>query len=687
MPSKGVKKSSMVAQIAPIARQLGVSPSELLQALGAITTGQSSPILDKLPPEFAQKIKSGLLSTPPQPKHQNLEEKGAHRNPADSEFRPGDLVMLHGLAKAQHLNGRKGEVLTVPKKDSTSEGRYVVEIMFMGAIKGGRFVNERKSFRVKSINLKKYQPSAGPSVPINLKYGGRIPMEDIEKAIQAKMYYIELVEGKQVEKEQEKGDNGDDKDPATKRAESKVREEETYENKKNKNGSNDHCQQSGKETRKNEKKMMAEEKRTFACVVEYPKQEYLRSLTKDGATTYIEDLSNIAAKKGPEFLMRSVLRDLPACAFLASIPQEKYHWLYRNLPIISGKVSLRQPKQPISSSGRKEGKNLPQKQTREEIQKQLKKNNHYHIVVINGEEEEEAEEKDSKEKVQLPSFSFFSELFELRRWKGKEKYHQVASPTGGNALMMTRMQNLEKCQEKLLNREKGLSLRYEDAKHAFQQACSFSAASPLSLWLRNSRYYQVLTKEFVRDLAAYLKKRKANYDAAAASAGDVSAGPIVEVGAGLGTLARALRNNGVDLEATTLSTGVFDETRDGIPHGVALEPQLQTIKRLKPSIVLCAWMPYREDWTKRWREEATSVSEYIIIGPRLNPFNVSSGTEATWCVKEQYPGSFLHTEDCPDGWEAHGLPQLFQWLLSADDEDSIPFSTSSILSVRRKKKD
>jgi len=134
MPSKGVKKSSMVAQIAPIARQLGVSPSELLQALGAITTGQSSPILDKLPPEFAQKIKSGLLSTPPQPKHQNLEEKGAHRNPADSEFRPGDLVMLHGLAKAQHLNGRKGEVLTVPKKDSTSEGRYVVEIMFMVVI-------------------------------------------------------------------------------------------------------------------------------------------------------------------------------------------------------------------------------------------------------------------------------------------------------------------------------------------------------------------------------------------------------------------------------------------------------------------------------------------------------------------------------------------------------------------------
>jgi len=245
------------------------------------------------------------------------------------------------------------------------------------------------------------------------------------------------------------------------------------------------------------------------------------------------------------------------------------------------------------------------------------------------------------------------------------------------------MQNLQKCQEKLLTCKKNLPLRYDDAKHAFQQACSFSAASPLSLWLRNSRYYQVLTREFVKALAAYLSKRKASYDTTAAkSTGRASAGPIVEVGAGLGTLARALRSYGVDLEATTLSTGVFDE-RDGIPHGVVLEPQLQTIKRLKPSIVLCAWMPDREDWTKRWRE-ATSVSEYIIIGPRLNPFSVSSGTEATWCVKEQYLGSFLHTEDCPPGWEVHGLPQIFQWLLSADDDDSIQFSTSSILSVRRK---
>lgn len=124
--------------------------------------------------------------------------------------------------------------------------------------------------------------------------------------------------------------------------------------------------------------------------------------------------------------------------------------------------------------------------------------------------------------------------------------------------------------------------------------------------------YEVLNREFVSALAGYLIDR----------AGVIQEGPdkpvsILEVGAGIGKLSRFLEfffdemaEDRINLNA--VDTGEFSLTSALGPNVEQLDYE-EGLRRYKPSIVICSWMPLDEDWTQAMRD-TPSVQEYILIG-------------------------------------------------------------------------
>lgn len=111
--------------------------------------------------------------------------------------------------------------------------------------------------------------------------------------------------------------------------------------------------------------------------------------------------------------------------------------------------------------------------------------------------------------------------------------------------------------------------------------------------------YQILNREFNDALAEEIK--------------ELGLRPVLEVGAGDGELAAALRRRGIDLAAVDDYTEPLRERTNRNRHLPERMDYREALDIYKPQLVLCSWMPGGEDWTESFRA-AGSVRAYILIG-------------------------------------------------------------------------
>lgn len=163
---------------------------------------------------------------------------------------------------------------------------------------------------------------------------------------------------------------------------------------------------------------------------------------------------------------------------------------------------------------------------------------------------------------------------------------------------------------------------------ALLDACGRGTArlTPL-IWARQHFVHQFLTGEFVDGLAARLAGH---------------AGPLLEVGAGRGELARALGRRGVAVIATDDGSWLDGRLRwpSRTPDGVEALAYTAALALYQPAFVLCAWMPLGADWTPAFRACPT-VRGYLPIGEGPGG---CTGTAATF--------------DAPYGWRRTKLVGL-----------------------------
>lgn len=143
---------------------------------------------------------------------------------------------------------------------------------------------------------------------------------------------------------------------------------------------------------------------------------------------------------------------------------------------------------------------------------------------------------------------------------------------------------------------------------------------------RTRGVFHLPTAEFVRALAAVLRRLP---------------GPYLEVGAGQGTLARAVRAAGVPLIATDDGTW----WPDGLPDDVERRDFAGALATHHPATVLAVWPPRVSDWPARFRAAGEtplgSVRAYLLVGD--GPRGMT-GADAAWIVSA--------------GWRTFSLPRL-----------------------------
>lgn len=159
-----------------------------------------------------------------------------------------------------------------------------------------------------------------------------------------------------------------------------------------------------------------------------------------------------------------------------------------------------------------------------------------------------------------------------------------------------------------------LAFSLDDEEHVRREWNSF---------VRNPRgSHEILTREYVNGLAAYLVERTKLIDV------DISnMGLVLEVGAGEGSLAyfinAALRNmSKFRVIPTDSKMGWIKEETTFPVEKLDVDAALL---KYSPAIVISSWMPKDIDWTRKFRN-APSVKEYILIG---NTDNTGEPNE-TW---------------------------------------------------------
>lgn len=133
--------------------------------------------------------------------------------------------------------------------------------------------------------------------------------------------------------------------------------------------------------------------------------------------------------------------------------------------------------------------------------------------------------------------------------------------------------------------------------------------------------YHLPTAEFVTALTAMLR---------------CLPGPWLEVGAGQGDLARAVRERGVPIVATDDGTW----WPDPLPDDVARGDVTTALLRYRPGTLLCVWPPRAADWPALFRACPT-VRAYLLVGERPGGM---TGTPAAWSGAR--------------GWRRQWLPHL-----------------------------
>jgi len=168
--------------------------------------------------------------------------------------------------------------------------------------------------------------------------------------------------------------------------------------------------------------------------------------------------------------------------------------------------------------------------------------------------------------------------------------------------------------------------------------------SPMSWFVQCAVHHsEILTTEGVSALAQYLRRRQQELGCAC--------DPILEVGAGCGRLAFLLNQTGL-LTSQVLASDVALLPTSDFPVSVADASQL--VQSLRPSLVLCAWMTFGQDWTSSWRQ--AEVQEYLLIG------DLGAGDEAR-C----YSLSYEHPP-----YKRVLVEEVSQCLLHASDARHLP---------------
>ena len=128
--------------------------------------------------------------------------------------------------------------------------------------------------------------------------------------------------------------------------------------------------------------------------------------------------------------------------------------------------------------------------------------------------------------------------------------------------------------------------------------------SPLAYFIQCgvNHFAEAYTSEGIHALATYLKSRQ---DALASQSRT-----IVEIGAGDGRLSHLLNGTGL-LSPPIIAT---DPAPQPSPFKVEKLDDKAAMRTHKPSLLLCAWMSHGDDWTPKWRHQASGVAEYVLIG-------------------------------------------------------------------------
>lgn len=182
----------------------------------------------------------------------------------------------------------------------------------------------------------------------------------------------------------------------------------------------------------------------------------------------------------------------------------------------------------------------------------------------------------------------------------------------GNLHTEAQMQEMK---EKLLDREhlphiEELRSYFSALKEDSEEQKFWRSALGISKENGN-QIYEIYTEEYIEGLARALIKRCENEGRPLT---------ISEVGAGSGRLTHFLKKQfGEELDklAKFIATdsGEWKVTPE-FPEDTPVEKidYKEALKRYQPDIVICSWMPPKEDWTPDFRA-TNSVKEYILIGP------------------------------------------------------------------------
>ena len=136
--------------------------------------------------------------------------------------------------------------------------------------------------------------------------------------------------------------------------------------------------------------------------------------------------------------------------------------------------------------------------------------------------------------------------------------------------------------------------------------------------------FEVLTKEYVEDLASYLLNRINQFQGIG-----ISEPRILEIAAGDGRLAYFLQTSFVESQREDVRIIAIDDRswKQPIKNHFPVEQMSyqEALLKIRPHIVICSWMPQGEDFSTRIRK-TKSVIEYILIGDT----NVCGHPWKTW---------------------------------------------------------
>lgn len=180
------------------------------------------------------------------------------------------------------------------------------------------------------------------------------------------------------------------------------------------------------------------------------------------------------------------------------------------------------------------------------------------------------------------------------------------NPEGGQSPQERILPDREAIRQKL--RDPAYLPTHKDLRVAFPDKASWAeyVSGPA-----DNRIYEVLNTEFIDKLSAYLAHRLNELSRSIQ-------GPIIlELGAGNGRLSHFLQMQlqakfGGNFKIIATDTGAWGKIQPSFP--VEKVPSNEdALMRHRPQIVICSWMPAREDWTKDIRQ-MPSVEEYVLIG-------------------------------------------------------------------------